>query len=147
MSTYPPVDKVVAALGGRPVLRMLVLTLADLQRVVRSGLPVKCLEAVTRHYPEGERKRVSELVAPRTTRQRRQDSGLLSAPESERLERVARLTALAEYVWETPRDAQEFLMAPHPQLDHEAPLDLAATDLGARRVEDLLWKLEYGLPV
>jgi hypothetical protein len=32
-------------------------------------------------------------------------------------------------------------------LDNQPPLDFAATDLGTRRVEDLLWKLEHSLPV
>ena len=64
-----------------------------------------------------------------------------------RLERIARLATLAEQVWESPGDAQTFLTTPHPQLDNQAPLDLAATDLGTRRVETLLWKLEHSLPV
>jgi putative toxin-antitoxin system antitoxin component (TIGR02293 family) len=78
---------------------------------------------------------------------RREQAGVLSREESERLERVARLTALAEHVLESREDAQRFLTAPHPLLDGEAPIDLAATDLGARRVEDVLWRLEYSLPV
>jgi hypothetical protein len=32
-------------------------------------------------------------------------------------------------------------------LENQAPLELAATDLGTRRVEALLWKLEHSLPV
>ena len=34
----------------------------------------------------------------------------------------------------------------HPELEGRAPLELALTELGARRVEELLWKLFYGLP-
>ncbi|MGI9091755.1 MAG: antitoxin Xre/MbcA/ParS toxin-binding domain-containing protein, partial [Gemmatimonadaceae bacterium] len=79
--------------------------------------------------------------------QRREQSGVLSPEESERLERAARLTALAEWVWESRGAAQRFLTTPHPMLDGRSPIELAATDLGARRVEDLLWKLEYSLPV
>jgi putative toxin-antitoxin system antitoxin component (TIGR02293 family) len=79
--------------------------------------------------------------------QRREEEGRLKPAESERLERIVRLTALAEQVWESPDEAREFLTSPHPMLEGQAPLDLAATDLGARRVEALLWKLEYSLPV
>jgi len=57
------------------------------------------------------------------------------------------LSALAEYVWESRDAAQQWLTTPLPLLGDEAPLDLAATDLGARRVEDVLWKLEHSLPV
>jgi uncharacterized protein (DUF2384 family) len=34
----------------------------------------------------------------------------------------------------------------HPLLDGRTPLDVAMTELGARRVEELLWKLFYGVP-
>jgi putative toxin-antitoxin system antitoxin component (TIGR02293 family) len=71
----------------------------------------------------------------------------LSREESERLERIARVAALAEYVLDSLEDAQRFLTAPHRLLDDTAPVQLAATDLGARRVEDMLWNIEYSLPV
>jgi putative toxin-antitoxin system antitoxin component (TIGR02293 family) len=57
------------------------------------------------------------------------------------------LATLAEQVWESSEAAQRFLTTPHPMLENEAPLDLAATDLDTRRVETLLWKLEHSLPV
>jgi putative toxin-antitoxin system antitoxin component (TIGR02293 family) len=49
-------------------------------------------------------------------------------------------------VWDDEADAREFLNTPHPLLDERAPLDVAMTELGARRVEELLWQLFYGLP-
>ena len=147
MSSYPSVDAVDGALGGQKVLRSRVRTLADLNELISQGLPFRSLRSVSQRYPEAARRRIEQIVVPRTTLQRREQSGVLSPEESERLERVARLTALAEYVWEVPEAAQQFLMTPHPQLDGQAPLELAASDLGARRVEDLLWKLEYSLPV
>ena len=147
MSTYPSVAAVVETLGGPSVLRSRVRTVGELNRLVSEGLPFRSLRSVVRRYPEAERRRVEQLIVPRTTLQRRERSGVLSPEESERLERVARLTALAEHVWQSPEAAQRFLTAPHPQLEHQAPIELAATDLGARRVEDLLWQLEYSLPV
>ena len=147
VSSYPSVDAVVEALGGPRVLRSRVRTLADLSRLISQGLPFGSLRSLVQHYPEAQRRRIEHIVVPRTTLQRREQTGVLSREESERLERVARLTALAEYVWESPEAAQEFLTTPHPQLDGQVPLELAASDLGARRVEELLWKLEYSLPV
>jgi hypothetical protein len=32
-------------------------------------------------------------------------------------------------------------------LDDQVPIDLAASDLGTRRVEAVLWGLEHSLPV
>ena len=144
---YPAIESVVEMLGGARILRARVRTLMDLAQLVSNGLPFRSLRAVAERYPEPYRRRIEQLVVPRTTLQRREASGVLSPEESERLERVARLSALAEYVWESRDAAQQWLTTPLPLLRNEAPLDLAATDLGARRVEDVLWKLEHSLPV
>ena len=144
---YPAIESVVEMLGGARILRARVRTLMDLAQLVSNGLPFRSLRAVAERYPEPYRRRIEQLVVPRTTLQRREASGVLSPEESERLERVARLSALAEYVWESRDAAQQWLTTPLPLLGNEVPLDLAATDLGARRVEDVLWKLEHSLPV
>jgi uncharacterized protein (DUF2384 family) len=39
------------------------------------------------------------------------------------------------------------MTTPHPLLEGRTPIDVAETDLGARRVEDILAALEYALPV
>jgi len=67
--------------------------------------------------------------------------------ESKRLQRLARITALAEEVWDVPALAHEFLTSPQPQLGGERPVDLARNELGTRQVEGLLFKLEHSLPV
>ena len=146
MSSYPDVSRVAEQLGGRKVLKEHVATVADLERAVGRGLPFASLTHVIRRYPERQQRHVQEIVLPRSTLQRREGEGRLKPAESERLERIVRLGALAEQVWESPEEAQRFLTTPHPMLEGQAPLDLAATDLGTRRVEALLWKLEYSLP-
>lgn len=147
MTTYPEIESVVATLGGKRVLREDIRTIGELGARVARGLPMGSLHRVSEHFPESERSRVMYIVSPRTTLLRRERSGVLSPEESERLERIARLTALAEHVLESRTSAQQFLTSPHPLLDGLAPIDLAATDLGTRRVEDVLWRLEYSLPV
>ncbi|MGH6809263.1 MAG: antitoxin Xre/MbcA/ParS toxin-binding domain-containing protein [Ensifer adhaerens] len=42
-------------------------------------------------------------------------------------------------------DARAFLNAAHPLLGGSKPLDAAMTELGARRVEELLRRLSYGM--
>ena len=59
---------------------------------------------------------------------------------------LAAFVATTAYVWNDEEDAREFLSTPHAELEGRAPLDVALTELGARRVEELLWKLFYGLP-
>ncbi len=134
-------------LGGRRTLRRQIQTSADLAEAVEAGLPTASLNVVVRRVA-GEGRQATELkyrVVPKTTLQRR--GARLSLEESERLERLARLTALAERVWDDPEPAHEFLVSSQPQLGNERPVDLIRTELGTRRVEDLLWSLEYTLPV
>jgi putative toxin-antitoxin system antitoxin component (TIGR02293 family) len=147
MPAYPAIQSVVAALGGRAVLRRDVQSLADLSGMVEAGLPMRSLERLSASYPVGDREKVASAVAPRTTRLRRSESGVLSTAESERLERIARLTALASHVLDSDIEGRRFLVSSHPLLGGQTPLELAVTDLGARRVEELLWRLEYSLPV
>ncbi|HEX5438823.1 MAG TPA: antitoxin Xre/MbcA/ParS toxin-binding domain-containing protein [Gemmatimonadaceae bacterium] len=133
-------------LGGYPALGRRVRTVAELRHAVENGLPVRALDAVVR-YVAGDRPGASEFkyrIVPRTTLHRRQR---LTAEESERLERLARIVALAEQVWESPALAREFLTSPQPQLEGKQPVELARSELGAREVEDLLLKIEYALPV
>ncbi len=71
----------------------------------------------------------------------------LSPDESARTERLARVIALVEEMAGDADAAREFLNRPHPLLEHETPLAVAHTELGARRVENLLYSIEHGLPL
>ena len=138
---YGPTD-IARLMGGEKVLGHRVRTLEDLRRLVEAGLPVEALTRVVARVAEPG---LRYGIVPRATLHRRRVR--LSVEESERLERLARITALAEDVWEDDDRAHEFLRSAQPQLGGERPVDLARTDLGARQVEDLLLKLEFGLPV
>lgn len=147
MPAYPAIHAVVAALGGRSVLRRDVHSLAELSGLVEAGLPMRSLDRLSASFPASDRETVANAVAPRTTRLRRSETGVLNTTESERLERIARLTALASHVLESDLEGRRFLLTPHALLGGHTPLELSMTDLGARRVEDILWRLEYTLPV
>jgi putative toxin-antitoxin system antitoxin component (TIGR02293 family) len=149
MGSAIDIEAVATILGGEEVLKTEVRDLADLERVVARGLPVESLRRVAR-YTVGSgasgMRRLADRLVPAATRKRRAGSAL-TPEESARVERLARLMALAEHVWEDHEKAQAFMARPHALLEDRAPLDLAATELGARRVERLLMKLEYGLPL
>ena len=118
---------------------------AELDDRVAHGLPKDALKAsVDRvHLVNEDRKRLLYRIVPEATYKRRR--GVLTADESGRAERLARIFATADYVWNSEDDARAFLSAPHPVLQGRTPLDVSLTELGARRVEELLWKLYYGL--
>jgi putative toxin-antitoxin system antitoxin component (TIGR02293 family) len=114
---------------------------------VPHGLPKNALKAsVDNVYLNNEdRKRLLYRIIPEATYKRRRDK--LSAEESGRTVRLARIYATAQYVWNSDDDARTFLHTPHPLLKGRTPLDVAMTELGARRVEELLWQLFYGIAV
>jgi putative toxin-antitoxin system antitoxin component (TIGR02293 family) len=118
---------------------------AELDEMVSKGLPKGALKASIGHiYTSAEeRKNLLHRIIPEATYKRRKDN--LSADESARAERLARIFATAEYVWSSEHDAQAFLTTPHLMLQGQAPLDVSMTELGARRVEELLWRLYYGI--
>lgn len=137
--------RVASILGGRATLGRSIRNLQQLRTLVESGLPVKSLDHVSRYVALNERDaaEIKYRIVPKTTLARRTR---LTLEESERLERLARITALAEDVWEDAELAHEFLHGAQPQLGGERPIDLARSDLGAREVEALLTKMEYSLP-
>jgi len=118
---------------------------AELDMLVSHGLPKQSLKAIVAcvGINTEERKQLLYRIIPEATYKRRRDK--LSAEESERTERLARIYATAQYVWDSDHDARIFLNTPHPLLQSRTPLDVSMTELGARRVEELLWQLYYGI--
>lgn len=138
--------RVADMMGGERTLGRSIRNVGDLRHAVEDGLPVTALDHVVRHVSRDDRSaaELKHRIIPRTTLRRRLR---LDPEESQRLERLARMAALAEQVWENADLAHEFLTSPQPQLEDERPVDLAHSDLGTRQVETLLMKIEYALPV
>ncbi len=140
------VERVVDVLGGQAVLKRSVRTWRELEDAVNDGLPKRALQAMAgRALPEGSPAgTLVYRVVPIATFKRRTK---LTPEEGARTERLARTVALAEGIWEDRDDARGFLNQPHPLLDDRTPLDVGATELGARRVEQLLHDVDHGLPL
>lgn len=117
-----------------------------IEKAVEQGLPRLVLRHVAEQLAGEDKAKISLLewiVVPKTTLERREEQ--LSPQESERTERVARLFVHARRALGTEAEAREFMTTPHPQLERRSPIDVARTDLGARRTEQILNALEYGL--
>jgi len=91
---------------------------------------------------------VAALVQiPERTLARRKQKGALLPTESERVFRISRVLTKATDLFEGDREAAlAWLAAPSRALGNERPLDLARTEVGAREVEDLIGRLEHGIP-
>lgn len=94
----------------------------------------------------------SQIVAraadiPERTLARRKKAGRLDPDESDRLVRLSRVFARALELFEgNVEGAREWLMTPRPALGGSRPIDLAGTDVGAIEVENLIGRIEHGLP-
>ena len=141
------IARVSDVLGGARILKHRVRTLNDLHDIVAAGLQKTSVQALFSHLSERydiELQPLRDFVAPRATLKRRRTR--LSPTESQRLERLARIVAMTEEVWQDHTAASEFLTRPHRSLGGRTPLQMAATDLETWRVEDLLASIEFGLP-
>ncbi len=139
-------ERVAHVLGGPLVLKTRVRSWDDLERLVTGGLPKRSLQLVARRVVApgtAASTLVHRVVSPATFKRRTR----LTADESAHTERLARVVALAEHLWGSQADARAFLNRPHPLLDGAAPLDVAHSELGARRVERLIHDVEHGLAV
>ena len=97
-----------------------------------SGLPVGSIASV--------------LGIPERTLARRRVTGRFTMEESERLLRIATVFEKAAELFEGDvAGAITWLTSPKKALAHETPLEYSRTELGAREVENLIGRLEYGV--
>jgi putative toxin-antitoxin system antitoxin component (TIGR02293 family) len=68
----------------------------------------------------------------------------LSIEESDRVVRLARTQAVAEDVFGNVEHANLWLREKLEILDGKAPLDVARTEAGARLIEQLLARIDWG---
>jgi putative toxin-antitoxin system antitoxin component (TIGR02293 family) len=138
-------DHIADVMGGVAILGSSVHSAHDLEAVVETGLPKQALRLTLGRACASAKEARNMLyrVVPEATYKRR---ARLTPAQSERTERLARVIATAEHVWGNRADAQAWLGKTHPELEGRSPLEAAMTELGARRAEELLGRLFYGIP-
>jgi putative toxin-antitoxin system antitoxin component (TIGR02293 family) len=116
----------------------------DLVRLVEERLPVQTIVSLAAHgLTDAE---LYDLVLPRRTlTHRRAKREPLTREESDRAVRLARVTALAEEVFGDDEKAGRWLRKPKRRFDGRTPLQLLATEVGARLVEEALYQIDHGL--
>jgi putative toxin-antitoxin system antitoxin component (TIGR02293 family) len=122
-----------------------ILAPAKMLELVRGGLPVQELEALRDSLDVPMEKLASKLGISKATLHRRKAQGRLGPAESERVVRLARLMGKAAKVLGGVEAARQWLNSPQFGLGGAVPLDYAETEIGAREVENLLGRIEYGV--
>lgn len=121
---------------------------AELHSRLSEGLSYRALERLWRVL-DLPTSRASELLRmSRRTLARRKEARKLQPEESDRLVRLSRLVGLALRLFEGDLNAtRSWLNEPQRALADETPLEFATTEIGAREVENLIGRLEHGVPL
>lgn len=138
--------KITALLGGPRLVGRAVSSSADFIPLIRSGFSYRSLEQLVAYLGlRLETVLQSLAINERTIQRRKSAAARLSQPESEKVFRLARLTALAEEVFEDRQAAQLWLTNAIPALGGVTPLSLLDTEEGARWAEAELQRLAWGV--
>jgi len=140
------VAAIAEVLGGKKALKRKIETSSDLVELTRTGLPVAILTAVA-HSLAVHRVTVARLlgISERTLSRRVTINARLTAEESDRMVRLARVLALAKETLGTMDKAGRWLQTPNRALEGERPFDRLDTDAGVRSVEQVLGRIAYGV--
>jgi putative toxin-antitoxin system antitoxin component (TIGR02293 family) len=116
----------------------------DLASLVEKRLPATAVKALVRGgLSDAE---VYQLIVPRRTLAHRiAKHQSLSKDESDKAVRVARVTAMAEQVFGEPERAWRWLREPKRRFGGKTPIEMLASDAGARLVEEMIGQIEHGM--
>lgn len=135
---------IVGELGGESAVGRQIRSGEDMSAAIRQGFPHTVVDALVGGSGLTLQEVASSLDLSTRSLQRRKHQGRLARHESDRLYRLARLLALAEYFIGSRDTAVEWMKRPNLVLGGVAPLKLLDTELGARQVESVLGRIAYG---
>ena len=112
---------------------------------INKGLAFSELEHLRHELDEPMESLAQQLSISRSTLQRRKSERRLSPQESDRVMRFWRIFQHAAKVFGTIDRARQWLKFPQFGLGGAVPLEFAKTEIGAREVDNLLGRIDYGV--
>ncbi len=121
-------------------------TILDQISQIKQGLAINEISPLIKSLDITE-KRLAEVIGLSvSTLAIRKKTGTFNAFESERIMRIKRIFARAMEVFDNDADVvKRWLKTPARAFDNIPPIGLIETDIGAREVENLLGRIEYGV--
>jgi putative toxin-antitoxin system antitoxin component (TIGR02293 family) len=117
----------------------------DVAAAIEQGVPTKAVDDVI-NSGAVEPEVVYEVVVPRRTLAHRKSKRLRLSPEqSDRLARVLRVHARTEETLGDQKTAKRWLRKRNRALNGKTPVELLTSEAGARAVEKVLGRIEYGI--
>jgi len=117
----------------------------ELIRKIQKGLRFTELETLQNSIDLPFEQLAAKLSISRSTLQRRKAAGRLSPDESDKVIRFLRLLEHAARVFGDIEKGRAWLKYPQYGLGGAVPLDYARTEIGAREVDNLLGRIDYGV--
>jgi putative toxin-antitoxin system antitoxin component (TIGR02293 family) len=135
---------IVGELGGEATFGRPIRTGEDMSDAIREGFLHSVVDALVGSSGLTLQEVASSLDLSTRSLQRRKHQGRLARYESDRLYRLARLLALADYFIGDREKTIGWMKRPNLVLGGIPPLKLLDTELGARQVENILGRIGYG---
>jgi len=133
-------------LGGEAILGRAVDSSGAMAELVREGLPAEALNLLAKRLDLRQAEISAKIGIPQRTLTRRlARHARLTAAESDRTVRLARVYATAVDTLGSEDKAGQWLKTPNRVLRGNRPIDQLDTDPGVREVEDVLGRIAYGV--
>lgn len=135
-------------IGGQRVLKHAIRDRADVHDLIVHGMPYGAIEHLLSTFRHLEPQTVGDAVGVslRTLQRRRnQPTKPLRREQSDRTWQFTELLVKAAAILGSQEEAERWFNAPAMALDRRRPIDLVGSSVGARMVEQLLDRIEYGV--
>jgi putative toxin-antitoxin system antitoxin component (TIGR02293 family) len=141
----PTIDQVFEQLGGKEAIGVKVHSESEMERLLRTGLPASVLANFRENWGFTFRELADSLAIPKSTLMRMRERRKRMAPgDSSRVYRLASILALAEEAIGDRKKAQRWLRQMNEVLGNQTPLRALETEIGVRRLEQILGRIAYG---
>jgi putative toxin-antitoxin system antitoxin component (TIGR02293 family) len=138
-------ERIIEILGGTKALGAGAKRTQSLSPLIQRGISFSALLHLKRLYNLSDEFAQRVIAVSQRTWARRNADSRLSAVESDRLYRLARMIARTEETFGSREKASLWLKESNRALGMQTPLSLLDTDEGAKRVEDVLIRIEHGV--
>ncbi|WP_280552551.1 antitoxin Xre/MbcA/ParS toxin-binding domain-containing protein [Halomonas sp. 25-S5] len=123
-------------------------TAFEIHEMIEKGLPsqdiIYFVESLTTHYNKEMTLKVIG-ISERTLYRRVKNPAPLTAEQSSRTWRLAKILTKAEDVFGDREEAQRWMNTPAMGLEGRKPIDLITTQVGYELVDDFLTRMDYGV--
>lgn len=145
MPNLADATRTVTLLGGSKTLQLKGTGPLAWVVAIRKGFPIAALDSFRQNIDATNAELAQALGTSVRSLAGRRHKGVLSASESERLLRLAKVVVRAESVFDDVDNGLNWLREPNISLGGEPPISLLDTDIGTELVRDVLGRIERGV--